>query len=196
MTEWMLAVGLAVAGFFASNLDNLVLMAILRASGASAARITLGYFTALLVVLVIASGAGWLLARWSARMTGWLGLIPLSLGVAGLLRMHLAGATAAAEAGTMEVAPGYAAIAMLMIATSGDSIALFTATFADTDSGYWAAMAVAVLAAGVAWSAIANGLGARIGANGAITRYATRLVPWIMMAIGAYILLDTPTDLL
>ncbi len=30
----------------------------------------------------------------------------------------------------------------------------------------------------------------------AVIRYATRLVPWIMIAIGAYILLDTPTDLL
>ncbi len=195
MTDWMLAVGLAVAGFFASNLDNLVLMAVLRAAGASAVRITLGFVSALVVVVVIASGAGWLLAGWSARMTGWLGLLPLSLGVAGLLRMHLADAGGTVEATAVEAAPGYSAIVMLMLATSGDSIALFTATFADTDSGYWPAMAIAVFAAGAAWSAVANGLGARIGGNGAVIRYAARLVPWMMMAIGAYILLDTPTDL-
>jgi len=196
MTESMLAVGLALAGFFASNLDNLVLMAVLRAAGASAVRITLGFVSALVVVVVIASGAGWLLAGWSARMTGWLGLIPLGLGVAVLLRTHLAGGAEATEAGTMPAVPGYAAIAMLMLATSGDSIALFTATFADTASGYWPAMTGAVLAAGAAWSALASSLGARIGGNGRVIRYATRLVPWIMIAIGAYILLDTPTDLL
>lgn len=196
MSEWMLAIGLALAGFLASNLDNLVLMVLLRATGAGAARIVAGFMLVLVLVTAAAMGGGWLLAGLSPRATGWLGLVPFCLGMAAFLRMWFGGEDERDAVTAADTAPGFAGIAALMLATSGDSVALFTATYADTDIAYWIPMALAVLVAGASWCGLAVGLGARIGHGNWLVRYGGVVMPLMMIGIGVYILLDTPTDLL
>ncbi len=196
MSEWMLAIGLALAGFLASNLDNLVLMVLLRATGAGAARIAVGFMLVLVLVTALAMGGGWLLAGLSPRATGWLGLVPLGLGMAALLRMWFGGDEEFDAVTVADTAPGFVGTAALMLATSGDSVALYAATYADTDIAYWMPMALAVLVAGVSWCGLAIGLGARIGRGSWLIRHAGVVMPMMMIGIGVYILLDTPTDLL
>lgn len=190
----MLATGLALASFLASNLDNFFLMTVLRATGVGTGRIVAGFVTAVALVLAAAIGGGWLLGGLSPRVTGWLGLVPLSLGVAAFLRSRTG--SGEDESAVPASVPGFLGVTTLMLATSGDAVALFTASFADTDARFWTVMVVATLAAAALWSGLAARIGSAVGDSTRLMRYSSALVPAIMVAIGAYILFDSPTDLL
>lgn len=194
MTEIWMLVAVSVIAFASTNLDNLLmLVALLAVSSSRPLPILAGYLMASLIVV----GAALLVAQVGdlihARYVGLLGLIPIALGLHGLLGLVRRSSETATPSRT---SAGVWRTAAMVLPMSSDSFAVYVPLLADTNPVHDAVAAGTILisamvSAGTAGMLVARpGLGARIGWLG------ERLVPWLMIGVGVYVLADTPTDVL
>ena len=192
MTEvWMLVAVSAVA-FVSTNIDNLLMLSALLAM--SAAR-PLPVVTGFLLTTVIVIGAALLIARLGdlvdTRYVGLLGLIPIALGIRGLLTLMRGNA---GPASTQDVSPGVWRTAAVILPMSGDSVAVYVPLIADTSPGLDAVVAVTLLLAAAGLAGLANLLVSRPVLRSRVGWLGERLMPWLMIGVGIYVLADTPTD--
>ena len=185
--------GLAATGAVTltlTNLDNLAILVTLGLTSGRRAALS-GFLVAQAVVL----GAALLLAEGvEASVAGWagyLGLVPLALGLWGVRAQWVAGQP---DAGPQVVKTTAFAALLLFLGLSTDSLAALAPLFADTQPRLrlfvllGAALAVAVLGlAGVLMSR-----GAR--KEGVWLARIERLGPYAMIAVGLYVLANTGTD--
>lgn len=182
--------------FAATNLDNLVLLVVLLgiAQGNRAAAI-LGFVIAMIGVLCVAAIGTVIGANIDPGLVGYLGFVPLLLGAWMLLR-QLRGVSSVAETNSPQPQrSGVLGSFLLMFANSGDSIAVFLPLLAESsrESLLWEVsmfLMMALLWAGLAWRIADQPQLAKH-----IERVGEKLMPWIIMAVGVYILLDTGTDI-
>jgi cadmium resistance protein CadD (predicted permease) len=80
------------------------------------------------------------------------------------------------------------------LAASGDSLATYTALFADTRSWLTPATVGGILLGAVAWTWVAEWIMRQTGAHRFIEKVGPILLPIVLIALGLYILGDTPTD--
>lgn len=192
MSEVWILVAISAAAFVSTNLDNLlVLAAILAMSPTRPAPVLAGYLSA--AVLVI--GTALLIARVGdlidARYVGLLGLIPVALGLRGLLRL-LRGNSAPGTA--LRTEAGFWRTIVVILAISGDSLAVYVPLLADTSPGLDPVAVVTLLtSAGIA-AGTARLLVSRPAVGTRVTWLGDRLMPWLMIGVGIYVLADTPTD--
>ncbi len=195
------AVILLVGGSFAAtNVDNLVLLVVLMgAEPQKRPAAALGFVTSAMAILSVAGIGAVLGATLDPGVVGYVGAIPICLGLFLLYRQFRSGGfDAASEQETARAASstGWLASFTLMFSNSGDSLAIFLPLLAesDRDSVLWEVsifLVMALLWVGLAWRIAGQpDLARRIEAVG------TRLVPWIMISAGLYILMDTGTDTL
>ena len=197
-TSLLTIAGLVGSSFIATNLDNLLLLVVLQ--GANRRRRTLvlvGYLTsAVLVVLVSAIGVmiGEIL---DAGLVGYLGLVPLLLGCRMLYLAWMSEHDTQEEVETMssETAAGlWLGTTGLMMGNSGDSIAVLLPLLADTNkAGEWL-IVVIYLAVALLWAALAGLISGQRHLALRLELGGEKIVPWIMIGVGLYILLDTATD--
>ncbi|MCU9837581.1 hypothetical protein OEZ49_07370 [Ruegeria sp. WL0004] len=189
----------ALLGFAASaalaqiltNLDNLaLLLALVVATGP---RIAVGgYLLAQAVVLsaalAVALGLGGLPLYW----IGYLGLVPLALGLRGIAAQWRGQGEAEQQ---VPMRRGLMATAVLFLSLSLDSFAVLTPLLADSAPAYrWAGLT------GASGAALALGMGgfAAGSLRQGLGRWAARLealAPWVMLGAGLYVLSNTGTDL-
>lgn len=176
-----------------TNLDNLaVLLALLLPVGV--ARALTGYVAAQAIVLLaalgLAAGAAEVLAGWS----GWLGLIPLGLGLWTLWR-RIRGAGEGTDLPPPRETPVLSLVA-LFLGMSLDSFAVMTPLLADSTPAFRLA-AVTGAVASVAIMALAALTLSRVTgrARVRVARLET-LGPYAMIAAGTYVLLNTGTDMM
>lgn len=174
-----------------TNLDNLALLfALLPMLGVS--RAIASYVVAQIIVLAavfaIAAGASGLLPRW----TGYVGIIPIALGLWTLWRRHWGEAGFAAP----PAAAGFGLTLVMFLGMSGDSLAVMTPLVIDSARSYriavflGAAGAIVIMAAGAA-------LLSRVADRAQIVATRAEAVsPYVMMLAGAYVLWDSATDTL
>lgn len=172
--------GLAV--FAATNVDGLFLTAaLLSAAPGGAARVVAGTYLGI-GVLYAASVAGSLVAlAVPAAYIALLGLVPLALGVRLLLKKNGADEPAPAAQGVM-------AVAGINIAAGGDNIGVYTPLFATTTAPTIAIYGAvfAVLTGALCWAAHRLVTHPALGAP--VRRWGPRLVPWVLIALGVWIL--------
>ena len=172
-----------MAAFAATNIDGLLLAAALFADSRYRARdVVLGTFTGIgalygasvaasLVALVIPHG-----------YVAWLGLVPLGIGVKQLLeRPHEQGQASAGPGGVLGVAA-------INIAMGGDNIGVYTPLFAAAPAKAIAVYGAvfAVLTAALCYGALK--LVAHPAAGAPIRRYGRRVMPYVLIALGIWIL--------
>ena len=191
---------LAGGSFFATNVDNLVLMVVLKGSHRQQRlAVAAGYLTSVCGLMLVCI-AGVMLGRvLDAGLVGYLGLIPLGFGVALLIRSR----SGQSEQGPdIEAKPamGWWAVcltsASIMAGNSGDSLAILLPLSAETMGDGLALLLLLYLACAAGWAMLALGISRQRGIAVHIERYGAKLVPWLMIAIGFYILSDTATDTL
>lgn len=194
MSEVLIIVGVAIAAFVSTNLDNLfLLMGMLGGSRAHTRDVVLGYGLSMGLVLSVGL-AGSYAADWTAQ--GWLrylGLVPLAMGLwrlRGLLR-----------GGAHDVEAARASRAALpvfstMLANSGDSLGVFTALMSETAEPLVPVLIATVLAMVCVWVVAARQVAAHPALAPLLRRLDRTLVPVLLIALGLYILTDTPTDTL
>jgi cadmium resistance transport/sequestration family protein len=192
----------AVAAFIATNLDDiLVLMLFFSQTQQRRIQIVIGQYLGF-GVLVLLSLPGYFGGALIPRAwIGLLGLLPLAIGLK-LLWKSDAGATAAPEIDHSPTRPTWLRnllspliyqVAAVTIANGGDNISIYIPLFAGkTLIGLATILVTFFLMVGL-WCWLALGLIRQPAIGKLLTTYGDRLVPWIFIALGLYILADSRT---
>lgn len=190
----IIAIGaLVVTSFVATSLDNLLILVLLLGGTRRKLRVLAGFFASIAALMVV-SALGYLLGEFlDAGLVGFLGLIPLCMGLHALWRPPTLEHTDA-EAGLAGSGSGFVVSFSLMLGNSGDSLALFLPLLADTGSRYFPLLFVVWAVCALAWAGLACLIGSNRSLAELIERCGARLIPWLMIFVGSYILLDTGTD--
>jgi cadmium resistance protein CadD (predicted permease) len=185
----------AAAGLFAAtNVDDLVVLAVLNASSRAAGRpkeweIWAGQYAGVAALTTISLLGALGLAFVPEYWAGVLGLIPLTLGVRKLV--HVIRARNSAQRDSPVLVSGLIGVVGLTIANGGDNIAAYTPVFRTLGAGR-TAVTIAVFAAGVGvWCLAGYLLVAHPKATQVIRRYGRWVIPAIYILIGCYIISKT-----
>ena len=188
----MLQTVLAAAGVFAgTNVDDLIVLTVLflaaRASGRPRpGHIWAGQYTGIAVLVLVSGLAALGLALVPDQWVGLLGLVPVALGVRGLI-----GARHGPDDDPPVAAGNALAVAGVTIANGADNIAVYTPMF-RTLGAAGSVVVVVVFAVLIAvWCAAASWLGSHRRVVDLVRRYGHWLVPLVFITIGLVILLES-----
>jgi cadmium resistance protein CadD (predicted permease) len=197
--ELLTVSSLTLGSFVATNLDNLLILVMLQGSTGRSGPLLAGFLAAHIVVMLV-SMLGLVVGAWlDAGLVGYLGVFPLVLGLTGLWRQfgkadgaedvpdHLAG-----RSGWQL----FAGTCLLMLGNSGDSLALLLPLLADTQAALLPPMLLLWLLAALGWACLVRAIGANRQLARTLEQQGQRVLPWVMIIVGIYILLDTATDTL
>ncbi|MCV2886716.1 hypothetical protein [Ruegeria aquimaris] len=189
----------ALLGFAASaalaqiltNLDNLALLLTLVVATGSRAAVG-GYLLAQVVVLSAALAVTLGVSSLPLTWTGYLGLVPLALGLRGIVAQRRGQLEAEQR---VPMRRGLVATAVLFLSLSLDSFSVLAPLLADSAPAFRRAGL-----AGAAFAALTLGVGglAAAGLRRGLGRWAARLealAPWVMLGAGLYVLSNSGTDL-
>ena len=205
--------GVAAAAFVGTNVDNTVVTMAMVAGAPlhRARRIAMGQMAGFLVLVVVAAAGAVLLFEFSTAAVGLLGLVPLAIGVHGLVLLrHREGdgvAEGAADAAAVvskrrrprfrpeqrAVGRGFTAAALVTIAAGGDNLAVYIPLFrVGGAANIGAVAAVFVLGeALVTWLILAGGRHPK--ARGTMLRLGHVAVPILLCCVGVLVLLRAGT---
>ena len=182
------ALVLVPLAYAATNIDNLLIMASLGASRARRGQLVAGFAVASCVVLLVTSMAMFIDRVMPAQVLGYLGFIPISIGVYLLLFTRAQPGEPRSQATT------WPAIAGLLVANSGDTIFAIGPLFAESGSGARAGLAIGFVLIASVWLFLILNLSERVSRSGLLSRLGHRIAPWMMILVGVYILSDSATD--
>ena len=189
---------LLVAGsFVATNVDNLLLLVVVMgAEPRKRAAIALGFVSSAVCVLSVAALGAVLGANLDPELLGYLGLVPLLLGVYLLLKQWRTKAPAQEPDDTLLASPGsgWLTAFLLMFSNSGDSLAVFFPLLAESERDSLLLIISVFLSMALLWTALAWSIADQPRLARRIEQVGEKLMPWMMMAVGIYILMDTATD--
>jgi len=189
-------VGITLAAFVSTNLDNLfLLVGFLAAAKERALRVQAGFVLAIVVVLAIGVAAAGAADFAAARYAGWLGVIPVAMGLRALVQLlrHRGEELVQKSA---DPAAGVLTVAFVTLANAGDSFAVFLPLFAETDDAFVVVIVATGMALALIWCALAAWLVDHETLGHSLRRVGPRLIPFLMIGVGGYVLLDTATDTL
>ncbi len=185
------AVGLGVLLFAGTNIDDVfILLALLSSRSFRTLEIILGTVFGMVVLLGLSIAGALLAIAIAPGYVGLLGLVPLGLGIFHLLRRGDAEddvAGAAAHSGVLRTF----AVGMVTVANGGDNLGVYIPMFVTADRGTLAIYLATMLAmtGSLCWFAYALVNHPRWGEP--ILRYAGPVTPFILIALGAYILIES-----
>jgi cadmium resistance protein CadD (predicted permease) len=190
--EFLLLSLIAWVSFVSTSFDSLfVLVPSLASNPSRRCALMFGYGLALVTVVLASWGAAQLGEMIFPRGLGFLGLVPIAMGLMALLRSFRSGE---ASSSTRGPAPGGVTIAVLTLSMSGDNLGVFIPLFADTSRLMDLVVAFNLIVAAGVWSALALGMSRHDEIRSWSMRWGPKLTPFLLIAVGTYILLDTPTD--
>lgn len=174
--------------YAATNIDNLLIMASLGAGRASRRHLVTGFLVASGIVLLVASMAMFIDRMVPAEVLGYLGFVPISIGIYLLLFTGQQAETTAARATT------WPAISGLLLANSGDTIFAIGPLFAESGNDARLGLAVGFVLIAVVWLSLILTLSERVARSAVLGKLGHRIAPWMMILVGLYILTDSTTD--
>jgi cadmium resistance protein CadD (predicted permease) len=197
VNEVLSLIPLAAVAFIATNLDNLVLLiAFLSRFIRTRVQVIGGYLAGAAAIIVLGFCVGVLADRMPLQYLGYLGAIPVALGLKGLYdifrktsgdRQTPAQARGGLIAGTVFLA---------QLANGTDSIITFGVVYADTrpEIDWIVTVTLAAMAGLMASLALYAVNHQALGAW--VDRFGRYITPFILLYVGTYILLNTATDAL
>jgi len=197
-TTVLSAIALGVAGFVATSGDNLVILLGLYGGRTYRSRdVFVGYVGAVGLVVVVGRLAAALAHQAPSGLIGYLGVVPLVLGVKQLF--DLGRRRGLHE--TQSVRPpsswsGASAVALITLAASADSLVTFAAIFADTRPPLGLVVLAAAVLTAAALAVAARRLVKYTNLGRKLSQIGPYVLPFLLIAIGLFILADTPTDVL
>lgn len=188
--------GIAALAYLGTNVDNFAILVALygRFPGRAAAIMT---SHAVLTGLLVALAA--LMSRLGDRLPveyiGFLGVVPLALGCYWLYRLWRPPA-AVGTAPTIARGTAFGATFLAQAGNVSDSLIVLAALLSDTAGASDTLVALAVLLSAVGFALVAR-IAVESSTIGAIAgRWAHIAAPFVMIGVGAYILLNTARDVL
>lgn len=199
-TTVLTLVGLVAGSFIATNMDNLLILVVLL--GANAKRrsaVLLGFITSNIAVICV-SGLGVAVGSvLDAGLIGYLGFAPLLLGCHMLYKSwsNSGGDDIALDVPLGGTEPKiWLSTFILMFSNSGDSIAVFLPLLAESGRSALLIVLSSYLVMALLWAGMSYMISGQRELASRIEHRAEKIVPWIMIGVGVYILMDTATDTL
>lgn len=180
---------LVPVAYAATNVDNLLIMASLSAGPASRRSVIVGFLVASVTVLTIVSLASFIESLVPARLLGYLGLVPISIGV------YLLFSNKASTAGASRTVTTWPTIAVLLFANSGDTVFALGPLFAESSDDARIGLATGFALIAGLWLLLILTVSSKVAESESLSRLGHRLAPWMMIIVGLYILSDSTTDL-
>ncbi|MEH6608732.1 MAG: cadmium resistance transporter [Halioglobus sp.] len=188
-----------VVSFIFTNLDNLILAVVALGSRPDKPLpLQLGMVSAALLVLLVSLLALTIGRTIDAGVIGYLGLAPIGIGLYTLFysgRMVQVTGDEAAPAKSGSSLAIWLSTTTLLFANSGDTLALILPLLAESNTSSAIVVVVTFTGCAVIWAVIARLVSRQPLLVRKLQDRGERLVPWIMIAVGIYVLLDTGTDL-
>jgi cadmium resistance protein CadD (predicted permease) len=184
------AATLAFIALLSTNLDNLLLV-LAWPPGKGLKRSAVLFLMTMTVVVVLSWWLSLAIDHSASSVLVWAGFIPLGMGLYELLRRS----RGPDNSEDSERQSGAASLVVMLMANSGDTLAVQTALFADLATvvhvpGLLGSILGALILAVLAFI-IVNSPGVNRGWLGPVSRAR----PWLLMIIGILILMDTDFDI-
>jgi len=196
MEEVLEIVGVALTAFVSTNMDNLVLLSMLLGQrGQRGLPVLSGYAAAMAVLALLGIAVARVADELPDAALGYLGLIPLAMGLV-RLRRALLPPRAAAEVHAPGPTLGFAGVAVLMLSNGSDTLGVLLPLFAETPEPLTYVIALTVVATSLLWFALAHAIARHPWVRARLAAVERWLVPALLIVVGLYILTDTPTDTL
>ncbi len=204
--------GVAAVAFVGTNIDNCVVTTAMVAGAPEgrAHRIAAGQVLGFCVLVAVAAAAAVLLFEFSAAVVGFLGLVPLAIGLRGLVGLRRAhqGTGEASEAPSgaagsrlrshdplaqRAVGRSLTAAALVTIGAGGDNLAAYIPLFRASDASRLGAIAVVFILGEAAVTAVVLWGGRHPRARSAMARLGTVAVPVLLCCIGVLVMVEAGT---
>jgi len=172
-----------------TNVDNLLIMATLGAGPASRRNVILGFLVASIIVLTITSLASFIEYLVPANMLGYLGFVPISIGI------YLLFSKNSSHDSGVNSTTTWPAIAVLLLANSGDTVFALGPLFAESGNDARIGLAIGFTLIAGLWLLLILTVSSKVAKSETLSRLGHWLAPWMMIIVGLYILSDSTTDL-
>ena len=182
------ALVLVPVAYAATNIDNLLIMASLGAGRANRVDLVAGFVVASSIVLLVASTAVFIDRIVPPAVLGYLGFVPISMGVYLLLSDN-----GQAENGISR-ATNWLAIAGMLLANSSDTVFAIGPLFAESTGDARLGLAVGFALVTALWLLLILTVSQRVARSTTLGKLGQRIAPWMMILVGLYILSDSATD--
>jgi cadmium resistance protein CadD (predicted permease) len=184
--------GMGLVAFVSTSIDNLgVLVAFFAARELDPRSVWAGY----LAIAVGVAGAAWAASKLAlllpAQDLGYVGVVPLLLGVRSAWQLRRPEPRPIVA---LPKAVGVLAVALVTLAQSVDNLIVYVSLFADSASRLKPTLFGALVGSAALWCALGFWLGRRSLLAEPLRRAMRFALPVLLMAVGAYILRDTLTD--
>jgi cadmium resistance protein CadD (predicted permease) len=197
VVDGMTVIGLIAASFAATNIDNLALLVGWLLTGRDWRRQILGgYLLGMLAVLVLAFVFGLGANLFPVQHVGYLGLIPIVLGLKGLYELSRRKDATETESGSEGLRVLPLSVAATQVANGADTVLVFGPLLADSTLGVDLIMVGGFVAMTFVWFGLARLLEHHTSRLTLLERYGHWVAPIVLILVGLYILADTRTDLL
>ena len=192
----MLATIAAAIGMFAAtNIDDIVVLTVLFVAssrgGPRGWQIVLGQYLGFATLVAISVVAALGLTIIPDEWVGFLGLIPLGIGIFGLVRGLQNGRDDDDEAESALKAVGVLGIAGITIANGADNISLYTPIFRTISPTDTAITIVVFLVLVGVWCLIGRLIGTHKAVTETLERIEHWLVPAVFIGLGLFILIES-----
>lgn len=189
----------AVIIFVSCNIDGLLLlMVLLCTSNLPAKSVWLGQFLSQSLLILISVALARMALHISPAYISLAGLLPITLGVRKLFERHSHRSEEPVDQPNRTNKP-YRAVGsttVLALSNGGDNLSVYVPIFTARPLVVVFSMSIVFLAMTVVWCAIASYLARHRWIGVPVRRYSQTLLPWNMIALGAYVLSGSAQHLL
>jgi cadmium resistance protein CadD (predicted permease) len=189
--ELLAALGLGVALFASTDIDDLFMLVGFFADGRfRAANVAIGQFLGIAALIAISAVASLLALAFNPAYVGLLGLLPILMGIKRFIDLRR-GADDDDDAAVPSRGGAVGQILSVLtvtIANGGDNVSAYAPLFATQSGWQTAAVSAAMLAMTGVWLLVAHWLVNHRTIGAPIRRYGERMVPFVLLALGCYIL--------
>ena len=199
MTSLLGVIPLTAVAYMATNLDNFALLVTLLARYRAQDRaVRLGYLASMLILMIAAYLIGRAAVFLPVEYLGLLGIVPVIIGVYGIVRLRFDTSTAPfADVSSLTAGSTvFMATLVSQIANGTDTVVIIGALFADSAPAADVLILMTLAASASLFLLIAVYAVRHPALSRWIDRYAALITPFILIGVGAYILSNTATDLM
>jgi len=189
MADFIGLIGIGITAFIASNIDDTFILIILfMTPGLSARDVTVGQFLGIIILVAVSSLAVLLSLAIPPFAIGFLGIIPIVIGVKRLLEYRENEAEAYAQKGYLS----FLSVAAVTVSNGGDDIGVFTPLFAKYNGIVEFSLLISLLMimTGI-WCIVTYYFLRHPFIASRINALSKNVTPFALISIGIYIILDS-----